>query len=121
MKQAKFLTVFEFLGQGPVTRAWIARALKEYNDRDDVWRPEFLAAALFWHTSAQKLEIEKEAIELLQEQGAAAIATHQTSKEGCAILAGPYHYSAGILRPVWRLYADTQGAFLHSLIHDRSG
>jgi hypothetical protein len=107
LKQATFLTVFGFLGEGPVTRAWITSALMDDDDCDDVYRPKFLAAVLCWHSSTQKLEIEKEAIGFLQEQGATAIGTHQASTKGRIISPGPYHYSPNALRPVWKLYEDT--------------
>ena len=115
------MTVFEFNEQGPVDLDWITAALHEYIQKNDVFRPEFLQAVLFLHTSGAKLSLTEEAIAFLCERGARTIATHQATGHERKMNPGPYYYSAGTLRPVWSLYDDTHSAFLQALIPDRKG
>ena len=115
------MTVFSFDEQGPVDLDWVTLAVREYSEKDDVFRPEFLQAVLFLRTSGAKLSVTEEAITFLRERGATTISTHQAISHGRKAKPGPYYYSAGILRPIWRLYGDTHGAFLQALIPDGKG
>lgn len=113
--------MFEFCEEGPVHLDWVKRIVGEYCELDDVFRIDFLKAVLFHHTCKEELIITNEAIAFLREQGATVITTHQAADDERNIRPGPYHYLAGSLRSVWKLYEDTHDTFLQSTILDRSG
>ncbi|KAF1850932.1 amidase signature enzyme [Cucurbitaria berberidis CBS 394.84] len=114
------LTLFEFDQHGSVQLEWIKDKLNGFSAADDTFRPEFLETIVISHTSNCDLRITEEARMYLFEKGATVVTARQIGIDDMNPKSGPYHYSGEILRPLWKLYEDTHGAFLHTLVPDEN-
>jgi hypothetical protein len=81
---------------------------------------EFLSAILFTHSTKQ-FSVTSEAESYLRSLGAKIITTHHTNDDENQVASGPYYYAKEKLHAVWKLYEDTHGAFLHTLIINTNG
>ena len=106
------------VANGPsVTAEWLGQTLDIFS-RDDVFRVAFLMGVLFMSAHGVDLEITEAARQLLRSKGTTWIETVGTSDD---LRPGPYVARQGSLTPVWRLYDDVQGAFLHSILPGPEG
>ena len=104
-------------GKGFVGGEFIKKELARYRSVDDVFREEFLSGVIFTEVDAG-FEVTPEAIELLKslETTWIEVLEYGTTKDTPA--PGPYITYEGQLLEVFRLYDDTQGAFVTSVVPD---
>jgi len=98
-----------------VSLNWIQSLIDNYTS-DDVFQTEFLVGVLFTYGGDKKPEISPEAEAYLRSKGTKHIAFKQVTSQDHRPRPGPYLYSNLSLRPTWKLYEDSHGAFLHTLI-----
>ncbi|KAF2690061.1 hypothetical protein K458DRAFT_399451 [Lentithecium fluviatile CBS 122367] len=113
------LTVITYNNPGPVSFKWITQTIHDFFE-NDVFRSEFFRAVLFTH-SATQLDVTSKTELYLRLIGYRFIATQRTEKSEAQIASGPYFYADKNLHPAWKLYEDTHGAFLHTLIVNVNG
>lgn len=97
---------------------WLKGTLQQALDVDDVFREEFLEAVLFTTKAKTSIVIDESALKFLTRKGSKWIGT---LSEAGSLASGP-HIEAGLgLRPVFRVFDDSHGAFLRGLGQDKSG
>ncbi|KAF2230781.1 amidase signature enzyme [Viridothelium virens] len=100
-----------------VTAGWLHSAIEQYRYEDDVFQLEFLEAVLFTYTGSDPLDVTIEARNYLQRfYETTMIGTRHVVSKNAHPERGPYLYTNGDLRPAWKLYEDTNGAFLNAII-----
>lgn len=111
-----FVTIINVKDQSLVTSEWLAAKLHMFRKQDDVFRYDFLHGVLF--TSAQEIEILEEAKNLLKSLGTVWIDKLTTSAR--SLNPGVYLASDQMLHEIRRLYDDSHGCFLASLIPSKT-
>lgn len=94
-----------------VTATWLQRCL-DSTRRDDVFRDAFLTGVLFVFGSDSSHAITHEARELLKSLGTVWL---ETCDYSYGFQQGPHVTRNRRFAPVYRLYDDTHGAFLHCM------
>lgn len=100
---------------------WLKASLHHYRLSDDVFREEFLTGVVFTAEAVEDVEITPGAQELLKSRGTKWIYVLDPRKAGTLPRPGPYIGSEQRLLEIWRLYDDTNGAFLTSLVPNPKG
>ena len=95
----------------PVTCERAKHVIDDYKKRDDVFSNDFLTSILVI-TSGQTLS--DDVLRLFGLWGCRVV--FLVAPSGPSILGGPYFFSSRGIFQAWRLYADTQEAFLMSTI-----
>lgn len=98
-------------GSSTVTVTWLQRCLDSARG-DDVFRDAFLTGVLFVFAGGSGHAITDEARELLKSLGTVWLETCVYSH---GFRQGPHVTRNRGFAPVYRLYDDTHGAFLHSM------
>ena len=112
------MTAIALEGQRQVSGAWLQEALDNFRSFDDVFRNEFLQVVVFLSDHPEEVQIMEDAQAFLQSQSTEKVCLY-TSSEG--VKQGLFVAARGKLASVYKLYDDTQGAFLHSLIAHEPG
>jgi hypothetical protein len=97
-----------------VTSNWIQGLIERYYSADDVFQDEFLHEVHFTYTA--KVEISEDAQSYLRAKGTKTISTRFVTSQQEHPRPGLYLFTNGSYFPVWKLYEDSHGAFLHTLI-----
>lgn len=92
---------------------WVRNAIAEYQKLDDVFRTDFLNGVIF--VGSPKVEVTHGARKLLHSLGTSWIELADSSS-GSSPLPGLYHVIEKQLYEIWKLYEDSQGAFLIALV-----
>ncbi|PSN70640.1 amidase signature enzyme [Corynespora cassiicola Philippines] len=119
LKEVSVLTAFEYDKEDPVELDWIRNKVKEYSTEDDVFRLEFLQAIVILHSYSESLKVTGPAREFLRGQGTRIVAARRIDEKEGWLSPGPYYHCNKNLRPIWKLYEDTCGAFLYTAIPGR--
>lgn len=85
---------------------------------DDVFREEFLEAVLFTAKAKTSIAVDESVLEFLSDVGSKWIGTLSAA---VSLASGPHIEDGLSLRPVFRVYDDSHGTFLHALGQDTSG
>ena len=103
--------------EGLVGGDFIEKELARYRSVDDVFRGEFLGGVIFTNVDAG-FEVTPEATELLKSLGTTWVEVLNNGNTKDTPAPGPYITYEGQLLEVFRLYDDTQGAFVTSVVPD---
>ncbi|KAL8963647.1 MAG: hypothetical protein Q9193_000116 [Seirophora villosa] len=109
---SQYFTVINIESKTYVTEEWLRKKLTSYRSDDDVFCDEFLTGVLFTGTPAEesRIIISPEARHYMKSIGTIY------KIDPAAPSPGPYLVSAGQLLEIYRLYDDTQGAFVTSIL-----
>ncbi|KAL9013658.1 MAG: hypothetical protein Q9173_001652 [Seirophora scorigena] len=105
-----FFTVINVKPETRVTEEWLRKKLASYRSTDDVFCDEFLTWVLFTGIPAEESRISPGARHYMESMGI----TYKIIP--AAASPGPYLACAGQLLEIYRLYDDTQGAFVTSIL-----
>lgn len=97
-----------------VQEDWLKKLVSEYLEKDDIFHTEFLLTVVF--TGLSTVEISAGANKFLRALGTTRIEFIDASKTTVVPPPGPYFVSDQCLLEIWRLYDDSQGAFLTTLV-----
>lgn len=112
-----YATVIPLNRNRRVTYTWLRQTLEIYRSTDDVFRDEFLSGVIFTGvTSGTSLDISPEAELLLKSLGMSWHEEFDVDAADNTPLPGPYVVAEQHLLEIFRLYTDSQGAFMNSLI-----
>lgn len=103
--------------EGFVGGDFIKKKLATYRSVDDVFRKEFLSGVIFTEVDAG-FEVTPEAIDLLKSLGTTWVEVLEYGATKDTPAPGPYITYERQLLEVFRLYDDTQGAFVTSVVPD---
>ena len=103
-----------------ITETWLREILAAYRSTDDVFRDEFLGGVIFtrlrYLPRLPNLELTPSALKLLESLGTKWFETMENDFAHNLPPPGPYRVARQWLREIVKLYDDTQGAFIQSLI-----
>ncbi|PYI09921.1 amidase signature enzyme [Aspergillus sclerotiicarbonarius CBS 121057] len=110
-----FVTVFHVSHDGPftITADWLAAIITEYQRKDDVFQDSFLQGIVLVGLDDTLITMANGVHEYMQQIGIEWIQSIPEGDENPA--PGPYLFTNGLLQEVWRLYPDTNGAFLEAV------
>jgi hypothetical protein len=97
-----------------VEEGWLKELISSYLKTDDVFQAHFLSTVVF--TGPSNVDITAGANKFLQSLGTTKIDIIDAIKSACVLPPGPYLASDQCLFEICRLYEDSQGAFLTSLV-----
>jgi hypothetical protein len=97
-----------------VQEGWLRELIARYLETDDVFHTHFLSAIVF--TGPPNIEITAGANKFLHSVGTTRIELIDATKSTFVPSPGPYFASDQYLFEIWRLYDDSQGAFLTPLV-----
>jgi hypothetical protein len=100
-----------------VEREWIIQQVSQFS-KDDTFRSAFLENVVITHNGDHEIELTSEARSYLYDKGTNFVDTLHVSNGEDRPSPGPYMYSNGTLRSIWKLYEDSHGAFLNTLVPD---
>ena len=104
-------------GHTTVTRDWLSGVLDRYRSADDVFCDAFLRGVIFTGASDRSnITILPDAWQLLISLGTTWTDTLNLADAGEIPKPGPYIASDQVLLEIFRLYDDTQGAFMNSVV-----
>ncbi|EED16514.1 conserved hypothetical protein [Talaromyces stipitatus ATCC 10500] len=111
-----FVTVFPVDdGRDSIETDWLRESIAKFSQDDDVFCTDFLSGVIF--TSSTAFSLSTAAGEVLQsEYGTRMIEMIVSPKSSEKPEPGPYYVCQGQLFHIWKLYDDTQGAFLTGLV-----
>ena len=112
-----YVTVILVFDAQQVSEEWLRKTIENYKTIDDVFRNEFLTGVIFAAKRAE-LEVTATAQNLLRSLGNGWIEIHDLNLVDSVPAPGPYMTNGRELLEVFRLYDDTQGAFMTGLISD---
>ncbi|EPS36390.1 hypothetical protein H072_10096 [Dactylellina haptotyla CBS 200.50] len=85
----------------------------DFETKDDVFNKEFLKTIVIEHTAGKNFKIGDEAQGILKAWGSQLVVSEAESSE--SLPSGPYFFTADAAHQAWRLYEDTNAAFVLSL------
>lgn len=97
-----------------VKEDWLKKIIAKYEESDDVFHNQFLSGVIF--TGSPNLIVTAGARALLKSMGTVWIATQDITKSKAVPLPGPYFMFSQYLFEIRRLYDDSQGAFMTSVV-----
>ena len=97
-----------------VQEDWLKELVTKYLEKDDIFHTEFLSTVVF--TGPSTIEITAGANKFLHSLGTTRIELIDATKSTAVPPPGPYFASGQGLLEIWRLYDDSQGAFLTPLV-----
>lgn len=104
-------------GRTKVTKDWLCGELERYRSTDDVFCDDFLSGVIFAGAVINsKPDISPDAYQLLKSLGTKWMEVPSFLDVGNNLLPGPYLACNQVLLEVFRLYDDTQGAFMNSIV-----
>ena len=112
-----YATVIALDGHTTVTSMWLCRELDRYRSADDVFCDAFLTGVILTGASDPcGITISPDAWQLLGSLGTTWAEVLRFVDTGHFPKPGPYVASDGVLLEIFRLYDDTQGAFMSSVV-----
>jgi hypothetical protein len=106
-------------GRDSIEEDWLKEIIAKFEKYDDVFRTEFLSGVVF--TAATAFSLSTGAGEFLRSEfGTSLIETMLSSESNVLPEPGPYLVHEGQFFSVWKLYDDTQGAFLTGLVPEEN-
>lgn len=120
--ERSLVTVFDVEADqtSSVTKSWIQQRIEQYQNTDDVFQIAFIRGVIFYGGQRNALELTAGAKSLLHEMGMQCY-DHIPVTAQVTLLPGPYVLLDGYLRDVWRLYSDTNGAFISTVKPYKNG
>lgn len=94
-----------------ITESWMQESVQKYKSTDDVFHEAFLSGVIF-HGASEDVEIADNAQDFLSKLGTQWIQYMPPTSPAQNLLPGPYVLVGNRLRDVWRLFDDTNGAFM---------
>ncbi|RAL00203.1 amidase signature enzyme [Aspergillus ibericus CBS 121593] len=113
--ESTFVTVFHISHEGPftITIDWLAAIISECQAKDDVFHVSFLQGIILVGLDDALITMADGVHDYMQKVGIEWIQSIPEGDED--IHPGPYFLTNGLLQEVWRLYPDTNGAFLEAV------
>ncbi len=109
------VTVIETKGMTTISSAWLQKTVKGFLDRDDVFNQGFMPHLLFKTPSAEEEPSMADDMQtLLRSWGST---THFLQSKDF-ISSGPYVFLPSRICQVFRLFPDSQSAFMHGLVQN---
>ena len=109
------MTVISLGDRHLVTEDWLVELIDSYRLVDDVFHDHFLQSLVLTGVLALQVELTPAAKGLLKSWGTKWIELLDSANTSVAPPPGVYLASDGVLLEAWRLYDDTQGAFIAAL------
>jgi hypothetical protein len=108
-----------FRQHAPVKEHWLKDVIAQFDRHDDVFRSKFLNGVIF--IASINLEVTPEARALLKSMGNAWVEILEVTEVEGLLPSGPHIFFEQDIYEIRRLYDDSQGAFMTSIVPGPSG